>query len=87
MEQTLLSLGATLDGDDGSAVYLLVIFNNSHQSETFQLPSYSASQQWRWVIDTQQLNGAPVVSELGVGERVKVAARSVAILASERDAK
>lgn len=82
----LLGYLASSFGDDGSAVYLLVIFNNSHQSETFQLPSYSASQQWRWVIDTQQLNGAPVVSELGVGERVKVAARSVAILASERDA-
>ena len=78
------SFGDAGAGEDSSAVYLLVIFNNSQKAENFHLPSYHSSQQWRWVIDTQQLDGVPVVSDLGVGERVQVAGRSVAILTSEK---
>ncbi len=80
----LLGYLASSFGEDNSAVYLLVIFNNSQKAETFQLPSYQPVQRWKCLIDTQQLNGVPVVSEFEVGEQVQVAARSVSILASEK---
>jgi glycogen operon protein len=80
-------LGYMLSGPDQNHAHtaVLVIFNNSTEKQKFILPcdqpdSPDAQYSWHWLVDTHQESGVAQVSPTPPGQRIKIEARSVAIL-------
>lgn len=81
----LLGYLLTSASDDRSRIALLIIFNNSSQTQHFQLPQYppepgEPEHRWHWQVDTNQETGVPERSPAEHGEQLQIGERSIAIL-------
>lgn len=70
---------------------LLVIFNNSHETQEFVLPAGRSDPEqeqyrWRWLLDTTQENGVPRKASMEIVKKLQIEARSVAIIGCSDDA-
>lgn len=59
---------------------VLVVFNAGDQPQEFQLPLREDAKPWKWLVDTEQVNGVPRNSCVAAGEKLQLAERSVVIL-------
>ena len=76
-------LTSPIENQSGQAV--LVVFNNCFGESEFQLPATLANAvetevHWQWLVDTNAENGIPEKKPAGQYERLKIPARSIAVL-------
>ncbi len=66
-------------GDRGANAYILVIFNNCLNSQSFRMPACSNGDAWTWLVDTTRETGIPETKQVPGEEQLIMAERSVAI--------
>ena len=81
----LLGFLASSPGENQTRAAILVIFNNSTQTQQFQLPAYTTKSGepnhcWHWLVDTFQETGVPQWPPAEHGQNLEIEERSVAIL-------